>query len=152
MKQHTIKPALGSNKREKRLGRGKSRGNYSGRGMKGQGSRTGSGRRAAFEGGQTPLVRRMPKMKGFKNINKEIYGAINLDDLNVFSDGDTVTVETLQKRGLVKTKKVKLLARGELKIKLSLTVDKVSITAKEKFEASGGTLTLSPEKIKPVKN
>ena len=143
MKQHTLKPNPGSAITKKRRGRGQSGGNYSGRGIKGQGSRTGSGVRAAFEGGQTPLVRRMPKMKGFKNFNKEIYRTVNLEQLDVFADGDTVDAKVLhEKRIVTRQGKIKLLGTGELKLKLTIIVDKASEVAKKKVEEVGGELHL----------
>ncbi len=149
MKQHTLKPNPGSAISKKRLGRGQSGGNYSGRGIKGQGSRTGSGVRAAFEGGQTPLVRRMPKMKGFKNFNKEIYRTVNLEQLEVFADGDTVDSKALhEKRVVTRQGKIKLLGTGELKLKLTIIVDKASESAKKKVENAGGTLELSGSALK----
>ena len=143
MKQNSLKAFPGSTKGAKRRGRGQSRGNYSGRGMKGQGSRSGGGVRPGFEGGQTPLVRRMPKLKGFLNPNKEIYRAVNLDQLAVFADGDTVDAKTLREKNVLKkTGKIKLLGTGELKAKLKISVHRASKSAMEKVEKAGATLTL----------
>lgn len=143
MQQNTLKPTPGSTTSKKRRGRGQHGGNFSGRGIKGQGSRTGSGYRGAFEGGQTPLVRRMPKLKGFKNFTKEIYQTVNLEQLDVFAEGDTVNEKTLHEKRVVTRKgKIKLLGTGELKLKLIITVHKASETAKKKVESAGGELKL----------
>lgn len=143
MKQNTLKPYPGSTQSKKRIGRGLTGGNYSGRGMKGQGSRSGGGVRPGFEGGQTPLVRRMPKLKGFLNPNKESYHSLNLSQLSVFSDGDTVDAKTLKEKNIIKKLgKIKLLGDGELKAKLKITVDRASKSAMEKAEKAGATVTL----------
>lgn len=143
MKQHTLKPAAGSTTARKRLGRGQSGGNFSGRGMKGYGSRTGSKSRVAFEGGQTPLIRRMPKLKGFKNFNKETFRTVNLEQLDVFKDGDTVDAKSLLEKRIVTRKgKIKLLGTGDLKLKLTIVVDSASESAKKKVEKAGGELKL----------
>jgi len=151
MKHNTIKSAAGSREDKIRRGRGRTRGNFSGRGVKGAGSRTGAKSRAAFEGGQTPLIRRMPKLKGFKNFNKEVYRTVNLNQLDVFKDGDTVNAESLLKTGIVNRKgRIKLLGTGELKLKLNFTVHRVSASAKKAVEAAGGKITLL-EKDRPAK-
>lgn len=143
MKQNTLKAFPGSTKNSKRRGRGQTRGNYSGRGMKGQGSRSGGGVRPGFEGGQTPLVRRMPKLKGFLNHNKITYISVNFSQLAVFSDGDTVDAKTLKEKNVIKKLgKIKLLATGELAAKLKITVDRASKSAMEKAEKAGATVTL----------
>ncbi len=143
MQQNTIKPFPGSKKNRKRIGRGGARGNFSGRGVKGQNARTGGGVRRGFEGGQTPLIRRMPKLKGFKNPNKEIYFPLNLSALDVFEEGATVDQKALLEKGLVKRNaKIKLLGEGTLKNKLTIVVDKASGSAIKKVEKAGGTLTL----------
>lgn len=148
MKQNTIKPARGSVRERKRVGRGESRGNFSGRGMKGQNSRTGGGVRPGFEGGQTPLLRRMPKLRGFKNPSRVPYIAINLKDLNRFEEGETVNLETLVKKGMVRVKKsdeapkVKLLSFGELSKKLKIEVHAASKEALEKAKKSGSEVIL----------
>ena len=143
MKQNSLKSYPGSTKTSKRRGRGQSGGNYSGRGMKGQGSRSGGGVRPGFEGGQTPLVRRMPKLKGFLNPNKITYTCVNFTQLSVFADGDTVDAKTLKAKNVIKKiGKLKLLADGELKTKLNITVDRASKTAIEKAEKVGSKVTL----------
>ncbi len=151
MKHNTLKSAAGSREDKIRRGRGRTRGNFSGRGVKGAGSRTGAKSRAAFEGGQTPLIRRMPKLKGFKNFNKEVYRTVNLNQLDVFKDGDAVNAESLLKTGIVNRKgRIKLLGTGELKLKLNFTVHRVSASAKKAVEAAGGSITLL-EKDRPAK-
>jgi large subunit ribosomal protein L15 len=118
--------------------------------MKGQSSRSGGRRRPGFEGGQTPLIRKLPKLKGFKSINRIDYSVINLKDLNVFEDGAKVDKEALYKKGLVRSlnKPVKLLGEGELTKKLSVYIDAAANSAKAKLEKSGSKLEL-PAPLKP---
>ena len=143
MKLNELHPSEGSRHARKRVGRGTSSGfgKTSGRGQKGQHARSGGNTRLGFEGGQMPLFRTMPK-RGFKNINRKEYAIVNLDDLNKFKDGSEVTVETLKENGLVKKELsgVKLLGNGELKVKLTVKVNKVSAAAKKAVEAAGGTV------------
>ncbi|CCI81229.1 50S ribosomal protein L15 [Lactobacillus hominis] len=143
MKLNELKPATGSRRNRKRVGRGTSSGygKTAGRGQKGQLARTGGKTRLGFEGGQMPLFRRMPK-RGFNNINRKEYAVVNVEDLNRFEDGSEVTVETLKNAGLVKKELsgVKLLANGELKSKLTVKVNKASEAAKKAVEAAGGTI------------
>ena len=143
MKLNELHPSEGSRHARKRVGRGTSSGfgKTSGRGQKGQHARSGGKTRLGFEGGQMPLFRTMPK-RGFKNINCKEYAIINLDDLNKFKDGSEVTVESLKENGLVKKELsgVKLLGNGELKVKLTVKVNKVSEAAKSAIEAAGGTV------------
>ena len=143
MKLHELHAAEGSRNARKRVGRGTSSGfgKTSGRGQKGQLSRQGGHTRLGFEGGQMPLFRTMPK-RGFKNVNRKEYAIINLDDLNKFEDGSEVTVAGLKEKGLVKKELsgVKLLAKGELKVKLNVKVNKVSATAKKAVEEAGGSV------------
>lgn len=144
MKQHNLKPFSGSTKSKKRIGRGQYGGNFSGRGMKGQGARTGADSPAAFEGGQTPLIRRMPKLKGFKNPNRTPFRAVNVGDLNLFKDGATVELKDLVEKKLAsKNEIIKLLGTGEVKVSLTITVNKASESAKKKIEKAGGTLKLT---------
>ncbi|MGB9620987.1 MAG: 50S ribosomal protein L15 [Brevinematia bacterium] len=127
----------------KGIGISAGKGKTAGRGGKGQTAR-GKGKVAPyFEGGQTPLYRRLPK-RGFNNSDKVDYEIVNIGKLNVFSDGDEVSVETLKKHGLVKGRKpIKILGDGELKVKnLKIAVHKVSSSAKEKLEKMGATVTL----------
>ncbi|WP_423408724.1 50S ribosomal protein L15 [Heyndrickxia sp. MSNUG] len=141
MKLHELKPAEGSRKERKRLGRGigSGQGKTAGKGHKGQNARSGGGVRLGFEGGQTPLFRRLPK-RGFTNINRKEYAVVNLDALNVFEDGTEVTPELLIETGLVKKELagVKILAKGSLDKKLTVKAHKFSSTAKEAIEAAGG--------------
>ena len=143
MKLHELHSAEGSRRNRKRVGRGTSSGygKTSGRGQNGQLARQGGHTRLAFEGCQMPLFRTMPK-RGFKNINRKEYAIVNLDDLNKFEDGSEVTVESLKDNGLVKKELsgVKLLGKGELKVKLTVKVNKVSASAKQAVEAAGGTV------------
>ncbi|KRL63160.1 50S ribosomal protein L15 [Lactobacillus psittaci] len=143
MKLHELKPAEGSRRSRKRVGRGTSSGfgKTSGRGQKGQLARQGGHTRPGFEGGQMPLFRTMPK-RGFKNINRKEYAIINLDDLNKFENGSEVTIADLKANGLVKKELsgVKLLANGELKVKVTVKVNKVSKAAEEAVKAAGGSV------------
>ncbi len=141
MKLHELQPAIGSTTAPKRLGRGvgSQLGKTSGKGHKGAKARSGGGKRPGFEGGQMPLTRRLPK-RGFTNIYRKEYATLNVEALNVFEDGAAITVETLQAAGLVKQVKdgVKILGGGELTKKLTVSVEKVTASAKEKIEAIGG--------------
>ncbi len=147
MNLNSLKPAEGSVKSRKRIGRGQGSG-YGGtstRGHKGAKSRSGYSRKIGFEGGQMPLQRRVPKF-GFKNINRKEYQGINLDTLQTLVDNkkitDTVTVDILINAGVIgKNDMVKILGRGELKSKLNITVHKFTATAKEAIEALGGAVT-----------
>lgn len=145
MKLHTLTPAEGSVRTNKRLGRGQgSGGSTAGRGHKGAQSRSGYQSKAGFEGGQMPLQRRVPKF-GFKNNNKIYYKGINLDVLEAFaaeSKGATINLQFLIENGVVrKNDKVKVLGRGELKSKISVEAHAFSATAKEAIEKVGGTAT-----------
>ncbi len=141
MKLHELQPAIGSTTAPKRLGRGvgSQLGKTSGKGHKGAKARSGGGKRPGFEGGQMPLTRRLPK-RGFTNIYRKEYAAINVSALNVFEDGTEVTVQTLLDAGLIKKTLdgVKILGGGELEKKLTVSVDKVTESAKQKIEAIGG--------------
>ena len=143
MKLNELKPNKGARRNRKRVGRGTSSGygKTAGRGQKGQLARTGGKTRLGFEGGQMPLFRRMPK-RGFNNVNRKEYAIINLADLNDFEDGSEVTIDTLKSAGLVKKELdgVKLLANGEVKVKLTVKVNKVSEAAKKAVESAGGTV------------
>ena len=141
MKLHELQPAIGSTTAPKRLGRGvgSQLGKTSGKGHKGAKARSGGGKRPGFEGGQMPLTRRIPK-RGFTNIYRKEYAAVNVSALNVFEDGATVTAEALIEAGLIKKvlDGVKVLGGGELTKKLTVSVDKVTESAKQKIEAIGG--------------
>lgn len=145
MKLHELKPTEGSRHRRRRVGRGESSGlgKTSGKGHKGQKARSGASIRPSFEGGQMPLARRLPK-KGFNNAQfKTQFAIVNVSDLEAkFSDGDEVTEESLRACGLVKGRwdAVKVLGNGDLSKKLTVSVDKVSASAKEKIEKAGGSV------------
>ena len=142
MKLNTVKPNPYATKARKRVGRGpgSGTGKTAGRGENGQNSRSGGGVRIGFEGGQTPLFRRLPK-RGFSNANfKKVYAIINLDDLNKFEDGAEVTPEILKDMGLVKNTKdgIKVLGQGKLERKLTVKANKFSSSAKDIIEKIGG--------------
>jgi len=141
MKLHDLAPAEGSAKKPKRVGRGigSGRGKTSTRGHKGQNARSGGGVRPGFEGGQMPLYRRIPK-RGFTNIFKKQFVAVNIDDLNKFAEGTKVTPELLIENGIIKKIKdgVKILGNGQLNVKLHVVANAFSETAKAKIEAAGG--------------
>lgn len=146
---HTLKPTPGSRKPRKRAGRGNSagRGTTAGRGTKGQHARKGNGRRLGFEGGQTPLLQRQPKLGGFRNPKRVEFEVVNLNDLEELPAG-TYDVQALRKLKVVRTgKPVKLLARGKLSKKFTLTVNGASAAAKAAVEKAGGKLTV----VKPTK-
>lgn len=148
MKLESLKPAKGSVKGKKRIGRGQGsgRGGTSTRGHKGAQSRSGYSRKVGFEGGQMPLQRRVPKF-GFKNNNKVVFKPINLGDLQTLSDSKKlkeVTPEVLKENGLIgKDDVVKILANGELKNKLKVTAHKFSKTAAEAIEKAGGEAVIA---------
>jgi large subunit ribosomal protein L15 len=140
-----LKPAKGSTKNRKRIGRGtgSGRGGTSTRGHKGAGSRSGTSAKVGFEGGQMPLQRRVPKV-GFKNANRVEYVGVNLDVLQKLTDQHSVSVidfATLKAHGLVsRNDLVKILGRGELKAKLQVTAHAFTATAQKAIEAAGGTI------------
>jgi len=146
MKLNNLKPADGSIKDRKRIGRGEGSGHggTSTRGHKGAGSRSGNKRKIGFEGGQMPLQRRLPKF-GFKNINRVEYKGINLDTLQMLVEKyslTSVTHETLVQHGICSNKDlVKVLGRGELKGKLDVSAHGFSAAAKSAIEKLGGTVT-----------
>jgi large subunit ribosomal protein L15 len=142
MRLHNLKPRPGAKHRTKRLGIGESSGHgkTSGRGGKGQTARAGGTIRLGFEGGQMPLLRRIPK-RGFNNVEfRTVYAIVNVDQLNVFDDGATVTGELLVERGLVDhlVDGVKVLGNGELKKKLTVKAQRFSASAREKITRAGG--------------
>ncbi len=141
MKLNELRPAEGSTKNRKRVGRGPGSGlgKTSGRGHKGQKSRSGSTSLKGFEGGQMPLQRRLPKF-GFTNIFKKRYSIVKVGDLSIFEPNSVVDFAALAEAGLVDKvlDGVKVLADGELKVALTLKVDKVSKSAKDKVVAAGG--------------
>ncbi|HHW70628.1 MAG TPA: 50S ribosomal protein L15 [Clostridiales bacterium] len=141
MKLHELKPAKGAVTSRKRKGRGvgSGLGKTSGRGHKGQKARSGSGARLGFEGGQMPLVRRLPK-RGFTNVFAKEYSVVNIEDLEIFEDDTVVTPELLMEKGFVNKMKdgIKILGNGTLTKKLTVKAHKFSKSAKEKIEAVGG--------------
>jgi large subunit ribosomal protein L15 len=143
MKLHELKPAEGSRKVRNRVGRGIGSGNgkTAGRGHKGQNARSGGGVRLGFEGGQTPLFRRLPK-RGFTNINRKEFTIVNLATLNRFEDGTEVTPELLLETGVISKLNdgVKILASGAVEKKLTVKAHKFSSSAKEAIEAAGGSV------------
>ncbi|OON95395.1 MAG: 50S ribosomal protein L15 [Candidatus Epulonipiscium fishelsonii] len=136
-----LKPSPGSKTKAFRVGRGHGSGNgkFAGRGRDGQNSRSGGGVRPGFEGGQMPLYRRLPK-RGFHNRNSKEIIDIDISLLNRFENGETVTVESFTKKGIVKNSRdgIKILGNGELTKKLNVNVHAFSKSAKEKIEALGG--------------
>ena len=147
MKLESLKPAAGSTRKGKRIGRGQGsgRGGTSTRGHKGAKSRSGYSRKIGFEGGQMPLQRRVPKF-GFKNNNKVVFKPVNLDALQKLNEEKNVTEidsTILKENGLVgKGELVKILGRGELKASLKITANKFSESAKAAIEKAGGSITL----------
>jgi large subunit ribosomal protein L15 len=142
MQLNNLKPKRGATKSKKRIGRGNASGHgtFCGRGCKGQGQRKSGTVRPGFEGGQTPLIMRLPKLRGFKSPCKKVYQAVNLDDLSVFNDGEEVNFETLMEKGLISKKgqPIKILGDGKLEKKLSFKVQKISSSAKKKIVKAGG--------------
>lgn len=154
MRLHNLKPRPGAKHRSKRLGQGESSGHgkTSGRGGKGQTARSGSSIRIGFEGGQMPLIRRIPK-RGFNNArHRTTYIPVNLDSLNVFDDGAKVDVGMLKEAGLANGPGdgIKILGDGELKKKLTVTAHAFSASAKSKIEKAGGSCEVI-QKVKMVK-
>lgn len=143
MKLHELIAVEGARHSRKRVGRGtgSGHGKTSCRGHKGQNSRSGGGVRPGFEGGQTPLFKRLPK-RGFTNVNRKEYAVVNVADLNVFEAGTVVTIENLQEKGLVKKlyNGVKVLGTGKLEVALTVKANKFSKTAETAITSAGGTI------------
>ena len=142
--QHTIRPVK-TKKKRKRVGRGDASGfgSFSGRGMKGQNSRSGGGVRPGFEGGQLPIIKRLPSLRGFRNRFKILYNVVYLDTLSgVYPSGGDVTPESLVEIGVFKNTKrpLKILGRGNLKASLNISANKFSAAARSKIEAAGGSI------------
>ena len=136
----------GARKGRKRIGRGESSGwgKTAGKGHKGQKARSGKTVKPGCEGGQMPLMRRIPKF-GFKNFSRKEVSIVNLKDLHVFADGDTVELATLKEKGLIRSKfmgQVKVLGNGEIQKKVTIKVDRISASAKAAIEKAGGTISL----------
>jgi large subunit ribosomal protein L15 len=144
LKLHHLQPAPGSKKSKVRVGRGESgkRGKTAGRGTKGLKAR--NTLRPGFEGGQTPLARRLPKLPGFNNPNKETFTVVNVGVLaDAFAAGSEVTPEDLRSRGLVKHRgRIKVLAEGDIDHAITLKAHAISEAAKKKIEAAGGSVEL----------
>lgn len=143
MKLHELKPVEGARQSRKRVGRGSGSGmgKTSGRGQKGQNARSGGGVRPGFEGGQTPLFKRLPK-RGFTNINRKEYAIVNIGDLNIFKEGTIVTLDKLQKKGLVKKEYdgLKILGNGKLEVNLTVKANKFSKSAEKSIVDAGGKI------------
>jgi len=144
VRQNELSPAPGSRRKRKRVGRGNGSGHgtYSGRGCKGQKSRSGFRMKPGFEGGQLPLIRRLPRKRGFTNIFKINYSLVNIDKLNQFETGSEVTPEGLVAAGVVKSLRqpIKILAGGDITHPLLVKANRFSAAAKAKIEAAGGTV------------
>jgi large subunit ribosomal protein L15 len=143
VKQNNIAPAPGSRHAAKRVGRGtgSGHGTFSGRGCKGQKARSGNNKvRPGFEGGQLPLIKRLPRKRGFTNIFKTEYSLVSIGELNQFDSGSEVTAEMMKAAGMIKSlaHPVKVLSDGALDRPLTVKADKFSASAKAKIEAAGG--------------
>ena len=144
MRLQDLRPPRGSTKKQKRVGRGtgSGHGKSAGRGTKGQKARSGGGKGRYFEGGQLPLVRRLPHKRGFTNLFKINYSVVGLDRLSGFGQGTTVDPQALAVAGLIKSERelVKILGDGELGQALTIAAHRFSASAKSKIEAAGGTV------------
>jgi large subunit ribosomal protein L15 len=143
MKLHELQVVEGARHSRKRVGRGtgSGHGKTACKGHKGQNARSGGGVRPGFEGGQTPLFKRLPK-RGFTNVNRKDYAVVNVEDLNVFEKDSVVTIENLQEKGLVKKlyNGVKVLGTGKLEVALTVKANKFSKTAETAITSAGGTI------------
>jgi large subunit ribosomal protein L15 len=141
MQLHELKPVEGARHARKRVGRGtgSGMGKTSGRGTKGQNSRSGGGVRPGFEGGQTPLFKRLPK-RGFTNIGRKEYDIVNIEELNCFKEGSVVDSDKLVKQGLIKKSHnlIKVLGNGKLNVKLTVKAQKFSKSAEQRIIEAGG--------------
>ena len=144
MRQDELSPAHGSKTKRKRVGRGagSGHGTYSGRGCKGQKSRSGFKTKPGFEGGQLPLIQRLPQKRGFTNIFRKEYCVVSVGRLNKFEPGSEVTPESLVAARVVKSSRnpIQILAGGDINRSLSVKANKFSTAAKAKIEAAGGTV------------
>ncbi len=149
MKLHELQPAEGSRKERSRVGRGLGSGNgkTSGRGMKGQNSRSGGGVRTGFEGGQMPIYRRLPK-RGFKNIWAKTFAEVNVESLNRFDDGAVIDPIVLVESGILKNVRdgIRILGKGELTKKLTVRANGFTKSAQEKITAAGGSFEVIKRK------
>jgi large subunit ribosomal protein L15 len=144
VRQNSIAPAPGARRAAKRVGRGdgSGHGTYSGRGSKGQKVRAGYKMRPGFEGGQLPLIKRLPRKRGFTNIFRKEYALVKIGALSAFPAGSEVTPETMLAAGIIKSlqKPVKVLADGDIKVALTVRAHKFSASARAKIEAAGGAV------------
>ena len=144
MRQNELRPPLGSKHKRKQVGRGNGSGHgtYSGRGCKGQKSRAGGGVRIGFEGGQLPLIQRLPRRRGFTNIFKIKYVIVNVGALEVFPEATEINVQKLYEVGLINStrQEVKILGDGELSHPVIVKANKISSTAEKKILAAGGQI------------
>lgn len=142
MMEHLVSAGSGVRRRRRRIGRGNGsgRGTYSGKGLKGQKSRSGGGPKPGFEGGQLPLQKRLPEKRGFTNIFKKDYALVKIGALSLFTDTDPITPESLLQKGLLKNLKfpVKILGDGEITQALTICAHKFSASARSKIESVGG--------------
>jgi len=142
MQLHELSPAPGAVKKKKRVGRGpgSGHGKTATRGTKGQKSRSGGGKGPGFEGGQTPIYRRLPKLPGFKNPFKKVYSLVNIEQLNIFEQGSVIDPVALQQAGIIKKTvyPVKILGRGEIEKALTIKAHQFSSSAVRKIEEAGG--------------
>lgn len=142
MRLKTLSPAPGSKKSRKRVGRGNGSGHgtYSGRGCKGQKSRAGFSLKRGFEGGQLPLIKRLPRKRGFTNIFRVEYNVVSLTKLNAFEAGSEVGLAELRAAGIIRSlrRPIKVLADGEIDRALTVTAHKFSVAARSRIEAAGG--------------
>ena len=144
MKQNELRPPVGAKHARKFVGRGNGSGHgtYSGRGCKGQKARSGGGVRLGFEGGQLPLIKRLPRTRGFRNIFKTEYNIVNVGQLAIFSPGSEVTPGELLRAGLISRMDhpTKILGSGDIKRPLLVSADKFSSSAEKKIVAAGGSI------------
>lgn len=145
MQQNQLKPPAGARKPRRRVGRGDSsgHGSFAGRGMKGQKSRSGGNLRPNFEGGQLPLSKKLPFVRGFTNIFRAEYSVVNIAALSKFAPDSNVDPAALNGAGILRNlnKPVKVLGRGEIDIPLNVAAHKFSASARQKIQAAGGTIT-----------
>jgi len=142
MMEHLVSAETGVRRRRRRIGRGNGsgRGTYSGKGLKGQKSRSGGGPKPGFEGGQLPLMKRLPEKRGFTNIFKKDYALVKIGALSLFTGTEPITPESLLEKGLLKNLKfpVKILGDGEITQTLTISAHKFSASARSKIESMGG--------------
>jgi large subunit ribosomal protein L15 len=146
MQQHLMRSPREAKKNRKRVGRGDGSGSgtYSGRGIKGQKSRSGSGRMTKFQGGQLSLLKRLPSIRGFTNIFRQEYSIVNVDQLAAFPPDSVVTPHELAEVGYIRdpASQVKILGRGDIDVAIAISAQKISASAREKIEVAGGIVTV----------